>query len=105
MEEIIIEYQKVQEKHCKSRKPIKVAVGADETFFNDMILVFMDLASGYIFFEEEAQNRSYETWMEKVLITSLSWLKFPDYFVQKEVVALLPLMGFLRHRQESLNKS
>jgi len=29
-------------------------VGADETFFNDMILVFMDLASGYIFFEEEA---------------------------------------------------
>jgi hypothetical protein len=32
MEEIIIEYQKVQEKHCKSRKPIKVAVGADETF-------------------------------------------------------------------------
>ena len=60
MEEIIIEYQKVQEKHCKSRKPIKVAVGADETFFNDMILVFMDLASGYIFFEEEARN-----WLSK----------------------------------------
>ena len=66
MEEIIIEYQKVQGNHCKSKKPIKVAVGADETFFNDMILVFMDLASGYIFLEEEAQNRSYETWIEKV---------------------------------------
>jgi hypothetical protein len=33
MEEIIIKYQKVQEKHCQPRKPIKVAVGADETFF------------------------------------------------------------------------
>ena len=66
MEEIIIEYQSVQEKHHQSGKPIKVSVGADEIFFDDMILVFMDLASGYIFFEEEARNRSYETWMEKV---------------------------------------
>ena len=66
MEEIIIEYQKVQEKHHPSGKSIKVAVGADETFFNNMILVFMDLASGYILFEEEAQSRTYETWMEKV---------------------------------------
>jgi len=42
-----------------------------------------------------------------VLIASLSWLKFPDYFKQikklsiyfeqKAVVALLPRMGFLRH--------
>ena len=91
MEEIIIEYQKVQEKHCKSRKPIKVAVGADETFFNDMILVFMDLASGYIFFEEEAQNRSYETWMEKVQKTINELGISIKYVVSDRAKALIKL--------------
>ena len=47
-----------------------------------------------------------------LLIASLSWLKFPDYFKQikklsiyfeqKAVVALLPRMGFLRHGVGSL---
>ena len=91
MEEIIIEYQKVQEKHCKSKKPIKVAVGADETFFNDMILVFMDLASGYIFFEEEAQNRSYETWMEKVQKTINELGISIKYVVSDRAKALIKL--------------
>jgi hypothetical protein len=91
MEEIIIKYQKVQEKHCQPRKPIKVAVGADETFFNDMILVFMDLASGYIFFEEEAQSRSYETWMEKVQKTINELGISIKYVVSDRAKALIKL--------------
>ena len=64
IEDIIIEYQKAQEK--QSGKPIEIPAGVDETFFNNMILVLMDLSSGYIFVEEESQDRTYETWKEKV---------------------------------------
>lgn len=31
-----------------------------------MILVLMDLSSGYIFLEEESEDKSYETWLGKV---------------------------------------
>src|SRR5436853_2953356 len=34
----------------------------DETFLERMMLVFMDLVSGYLLFEEVAENRSYDTW-------------------------------------------
>ena len=66
-------------------------MGADETFFNDMILVFMDLASGYIFFEEEAQNRSYETWMEKVQKTINKLGISIKYVVSDRAKALIKL--------------
>jgi hypothetical protein len=34
----------------------------DETFLERMMLVFMDLVSGYLLFEEVAEDRSYDTW-------------------------------------------
>ena len=38
----------------------------DETWFNgQMVLVLMDLVSGYLVMEEEAEDRSYETWDAK----------------------------------------
>lgn len=41
-------------------RPIIGAV--DETFLAHMMLVFMDLVSGYLVFEEVAEDRSYATW-------------------------------------------
>ncbi len=38
-------------------------IGAvDETFLERMMVVFMDLVSGYLVVEEVADNRTYETW-------------------------------------------
>ena len=38
-------------------------IGAvDETFLERMILVFMDLATGYLLLEEVADDRTYTTW-------------------------------------------
>jgi hypothetical protein len=41
-------------------RPISGAV--DETFLERMMLVFMDLVSGYLVFEEVAEDRTYPTW-------------------------------------------
>ena len=40
-------------------------VGADETFFEQVILVMMELSSGYILLEEPAADRTFLTWKEK----------------------------------------
>jgi Family of unknown function (DUF6399)/IclR helix-turn-helix domain len=45
---------------------IRPIIGAvDETFLQRMMLVFMDLATGYLLMEEIASDRSYETWFER----------------------------------------
>src|ERR1051325_8870183 len=35
---------------------------ADETFFDQMMLVFLDLKTGYLLREEVAEDRTYPTW-------------------------------------------
>lgn len=42
----------------------EIAVAADETFFDRMILVAMDLASGFILLEIFSKDRTYPTWKE-----------------------------------------
>ncbi len=66
IEKELIEFQKRHEVAINPEKPLEVIVGADETFFDEIILVLMELASGFIFIEEEASDRTYATWMEKV---------------------------------------
>jgi len=45
---------------------IRPVIGAvDETFLQRMMLVFMDLATGYLLMEETASDRSFETWFER----------------------------------------
>jgi hypothetical protein len=40
----------------------------DETFFGDfMILVLMDLSSGYLLLEDISQDRRFDTWFEKAI--------------------------------------
>ena len=45
---------------------VEVCAAADETFFDQVILVLLDLPSGYIFVEEITENCQYETWQQRV---------------------------------------
>jgi len=67
MEECLIQYQSLHEQEqAASGSTQEIIAGGDETFFREyMLLVLMDLGSGYILLEEEAPNRSYDTWHEK----------------------------------------
>jgi tetratricopeptide (TPR) repeat protein len=65
IEKAIGEYKEVYEKNKEGIA--QAVVGADETFFDNMILVLIELSSGYILFEEPAEDRTYETWKEKAL--------------------------------------
>ncbi len=72
-------------------RSIKIVGGADETFFNEMIIVFMDLTSGYIFVEETANDRCYETWKDKVQsIVDKFGIKI-EYIVSDRAKALIKL--------------
>jgi len=61
---LLEKYQQEQENRHPVDKPLKIVGGVDETYFSTMILVLMDLSSGYIFLEQESEDKSYETWLE-----------------------------------------
>jgi hypothetical protein len=65
LEALVLTYQQEQE---SQRPPSwrEIIASADETFFNEfMILILMDLSSGYLLREEQTTDRSYETWQAK----------------------------------------
>ena len=67
IESKIIDYQQQQEQQLRtSSSGVEVCAAADETFFDQVILVMLDLPSGYIFVEEITEDCQYETWQEKV---------------------------------------
>ena len=66
LERIILETATAWEKEGVAHGEIRPVIGAvDETFLQRMMLVFMDLASGYVLMEEVAADRSYDTWYER----------------------------------------
>ncbi len=68
MEELLVEFQQRQEakQREKGERGGNIVASGDETWFNDkMLLVLMDLCSGYLIMEEVAEDRSYETWKAK----------------------------------------
>ena len=63
LERIVLETAAAWEKEGVAHGEIRPVIGAvDETFLQRMMLVFMDLASGYLLMEEVAVDRSYDTW-------------------------------------------
>lgn len=66
VQELLVDYEREQQSQAVSGKTRKVVGGVDETFFDRMVLVFMDLPSGFIFVEEASDDRSYETWKDRV---------------------------------------
>jgi hypothetical protein len=66
LEERTAEFGRLQELE-QAGKVKEISLGGDETFFNDMmLLVAMELGSGYLFLEEPAPDRSFETWSERL---------------------------------------
>ncbi|MCP4266948.1 MAG: aminoacyltransferase, partial [Candidatus Brocadiaceae bacterium] len=65
MEELLPKFQDECEQNI-DKQTRKVVAGLDETFFGDfLILVLMDLNSGYLLLETITEDRCYETWYEK----------------------------------------
>lgn len=65
IEEKVADFQRDQElEQAKEGSEEREIIGAgDETFFDEKVmLVLMDMAPGYLVVEEEADDRSYESW-------------------------------------------
>jgi DNA-binding Lrp family transcriptional regulator len=68
METVLAEYQTLCEAQIvhQREEPIHITAAADETFFGELlILVMMDLSSGYLLLEDIADDRTFDTWWEK----------------------------------------
>ncbi len=67
LEQAVLETTAAWEQEGIAEGKVGPIIGAvDETFLQRMMLVFMDLVSGYLVFEEVAQDRSYDTWQTLV---------------------------------------
>lgn len=65
MEDLLPEFQRMCEAQ-QAGKRHKAVLAGDETFFGELlILVLMDLPSGYLLLEESANDRSFNTWLQK----------------------------------------
>jgi len=65
MEVLLPTFQALCEKQVK-QQPHKIIAGLDETFFGEfIILVLMDLRSGYLLLEDVSDDRCFDTWYEK----------------------------------------
>src|SRR6266851_148917 len=67
LETLILETTEAWEREGIAEAQMGPIVGAvDETFLQRMMLVFMDLVSGYVLLEETADDRTYKTWYDRV---------------------------------------
>src|SRR5512139_701182 len=67
MEPVILAYQTEQEQRLgQAGCRLEIIAAAAETFFDDVVLVMMDLVSGYLVLEAAADDRTYGTWQERV---------------------------------------
>jgi hypothetical protein len=131
LERIIVDTAAAWEQEGVAHGEIRPIIGAvDETFLQRMMLVFMDLASGYLLMEEVAGDRTYDTWyafingrlttfgigmsylvsdrakaLIKLAETGLHCLSIPDLFHLSHDLAKgysLSIFGRLRQAQHAL---
>jgi hypothetical protein len=131
LEHIILDTAAAWEQEGVAHGEIRPIIGAvDETFLQRMMLVFMDLASGYLLMEEVAVDRTYNTWygcingrlktlgigvsylvsdrakaLIKLAETGLHCLSIPDLFHLSHDLAKgysLSIFGRLRQAQQAL---
>jgi hypothetical protein len=134
LERIILDTAAVWEQEGVAHGEIRPIIGAvDETFLQRMMLVFMDLASGYLLMEEVAEDRTYDTWYDcingrlktlgigvlylvsdrakalvKLAQTGLDCLSIPDLFHVSHDLAkgyALSIYGRLRQAQQGLTQA
>lgn len=92
VEQAILETAAAWEQEGIAHGETRPIIGAvDETFLARMMLVFMDLVSGYLLFEEVAEERSYDTWhtLVKARLETLGVRVF--YLVSDRAKALIKL--------------
>jgi hypothetical protein len=66
LERLLLETAAAWEQEGIAHGQIRPVIGAvDETFLQRMMLVFMDLGTGYWLMEETAADRSFDTWFER----------------------------------------
>jgi hypothetical protein len=66
LERLLLDTAAIWEKEGIAYGEIRPVIGAvDETFLQRMMLVFMDLATGYLLMEEVATDRSFDTWFDR----------------------------------------
>ena len=127
LEAALLETAATWEQDGQACGEVREIIGAvDETFLERMLLVFMDLATGYLVLEEVADDRTYATWKAlveerlkglgtgvlymvsdraKALIqlaeTGLECLSMPDFFhVVHEIIKSYSL-ALSRHRRHA----
>ncbi|MHC4157065.1 MAG: DUF6399 domain-containing protein [Planctomycetota bacterium] len=134
LERLILEAAAVWEKEGIAHGEIRPVIGAaDETFLQRMMLVFMDLATGYLLMEEVTVDRSFDTWYDrangrlktfgtevlylvsdrakalvKLAHTGLGCLSIPDLFHLSHDLAKgysLAIFGRLRQANRALEKA
>jgi DNA-binding transcriptional ArsR family regulator len=134
LEQTILETAAAWEQQGIAYGEIRPIIGAvDETFLQRLMLVFMDLASGYLLLEEVAVDRTYDTWhgvvkaqlktlgvevaylvsdrakaLIKLAETGLDCLSIPDLFHLSHDLAKsssLPIFRRLRQAQQALTQA
>jgi hypothetical protein len=92
LETLILETTEAWEREGIAEAQMGPMVGAvDETFLQRMMLVFMDLVSGYVLLEETADDRSYETWYDRVSTRLEPMQTHVLYLVSDRAKALIKL--------------
>src|SRR6267378_3248592 len=92
LEPLILETTEAWEREGIAQGQIGPIVGTvDETFLQRMMLVFMDLVSGYVLHEEVADDRTYETWYARVTARLDPMKTYVLYLVSDRAKALIKL--------------
>jgi hypothetical protein len=92
LERLILETAAAWEKEGIAHGEIRPVIGAvDETFLQRMMLVFMDLATGYLLMEEVAADRSFATWFDRANARLTTLGTEALYVVSDRAKALLKL--------------
>lgn len=92
MEDQTLEFEDDCQERVKNLDVIpQIVAGADETFFERMILVLMDLSSGFIFMEVFSAKRTYDQWMSLLRPHLLAWPVEIKQVVSDQAKALIKL--------------
>jgi hypothetical protein len=92
LERLVLETTAAWEKEGIAHGEIRPVIGAvDETFLQRMMLVLMDLVTGYLLMEAIAADRSYETWFERANARLKTFGVEVSYLVSDRAKALIKL--------------
>jgi Family of unknown function (DUF6399)/IclR helix-turn-helix domain len=92
LEHLLRETGSAWEKEGIAHGEIRPVIGAvDETFLQRMMLVFMDLATGYLLMEEVAADRSFATWFDRANERLTTFGTAVLYMVSDRAKALIKL--------------